>query len=305
MNRIKVKPISEAERKDVSSAVDEYIQNCRLRNLSPRTIEYYWEDLTYFIRCMNLQFADEITREVVDQLVLHEMDKGNRATAINTRLRGIRIFVRFCAERGYLEGFKYPLMKVDQQIKEPYTDEELRRLLKRPRGNKWSEWRSWAAINTFLATGIRANTLINLRVKDVDFKQNIIFLQKLKNRKQQTLPLSKSLKDALQVYLKLWDWNRESYLFPTNSNTQMTVHTLDYSVRRYNHSRGVEKTSLHLFRHTFAKNYILAGGGMVQLQAILGHSTLDMTRKYVNLYGQDVNRDFDNLNPLNNIMRQG
>ena len=76
MNRIKVKSISEAERKDVSSALDEYIQNCRLRNLSPRTIEYYWEDLTYFIRCMNLTFADEITREVVDQLVLHEMDEG-------------------------------------------------------------------------------------------------------------------------------------------------------------------------------------------------------------------------------------
>ena len=35
---------------------------------------------------------------------------------------------------------------------------------------------------------------------------------------------------------------------------------------------------------TFAKNYIMAGGGMAQLQAILGHSTLDMTRKYVNLY---------------------
>ena len=79
MSKIKVKPISEAERKNVSSAVDEYIQNCRLRNLSPRTIEYYWEDLTYFIRCMNLQFADEITREVVDQLVLHEINKGNRA----------------------------------------------------------------------------------------------------------------------------------------------------------------------------------------------------------------------------------
>ena len=47
------------------------------------------------------------------------------------------------------------------------------------------------------------------------------------------------------------------------------------------------------------------GGDMVQPQAIPSHSTLVMTRKYVNIYGQDVNRDFDNLNPLNNIMRQG
>ena len=43
---------------------------------------------------------------------------------------------------------------------------------------------------------------------------------------------------------------------------------------------------------------------MMQLQAILGHSTLDMTRKYINLYGNDIQRDFDRLNPLNNILRQ-
>ena len=49
----------------------------------------------------------------------------------------------------------------------------------------------------------------------------------------------------------------------------------------------------------------LAGGGMMQLQAILGHSTLDMTRKYINLYGNDIQRDFDRLNPLNNILNKG
>jgi integrase/recombinase XerD len=64
----------------------------------------------------------------------------------------------------------------------------------------------------------------------------------------------------------------------------------------------VTKTSLHLFRHTFAKNYVLAGGGMPQLQAILGHKTLDMTRKYINLYSKDIHQDFNRLNPLNNVL---
>ena len=72
-------------------------------------------------------------------------------------------------------------------------------------------------------------------------------------------------------------------------------------MRHFNIARGVTKTSLHLFRHTFAKNYILAGGGMAQLQAILGHSTMDMTRRYVNLYGQDIQKDFNRFNPLNNL----
>jgi len=41
---------------------------------------------------------------------------------------------------------------------------------------------------------------------------------------------------------------------------------------------------------------------MAQLQMILGHSTMDMTRRYVNLYGSDISRDFDKLNPLNKLM---
>ena len=114
--------------------------------------------------------------------------------------------------------------------------------------------------------------------------------------------MSQSLKAALNIYLKLWDWNSDDYLFPANDGKQMPVSGIGGSIRRYNLSRGVSKTSMHLFRHTFAKNYIMAGGGMAQLQAILGHSTLDMTRKYVNLYGKDIQRDFDRLNPLNNIL---
>ncbi len=176
--------------------------------------------------------------------------------------------------------------------------------MKRPTSNSWAEWRVWAAINTFLATGIRASTLLAIRISDVDFEQATIHLVKLKNRKQQMIPLSESLKIVLEDYLKLWDWNGEDYLFPTVSNTQMDVHSLESAVRKYNINRGVVKTSLHLFRHTFAKNYVLAGGGMIQLQTILGHATLDMTRKYVNLYGNDIHRDFDRLNPLNNMMNR-
>lgn len=42
---------------------------------------------------------------------------------------------------------------------------------------------------------------------------------------------------------------------------------------------------------------------MVQLQALLGHSTVDMTRHYVNIYGTDLKRNFELLNPLDNIKR--
>ena len=90
---------------------------------------------------------------------------------------------------------------------------------------------------------------------------------------------------------------------PSYEGNQLNLRSFQGPIRRYNISRGVTKTSVHLFRHTFAKNFILAGGGMVQLQALLGHSTMDMTRHYVNIYGTDLKRNFEMLNPLDNIKR--
>ena len=115
---------------------------------------------------------------------------------------------------------------------------------------------SWAIVNFLIATGVRASTAVNIKICDIDFEHNIIRLRKLKNRKQQIIPLSTSLKAVLELYLQLWDWESEYNLFPTSSNSQMTVHALETAVRHFNIGRGVTKTSLHLFRHTFAKNYM-------------------------------------------------
>ena len=302
MGKIRMKVSEDFGKIRLDYAVNEFIRHCRLRNLSQETQKYYQEDLNYFCRVMELIYADEVDSAAIERFIEHEMDKGNRIAAINSRIRGIRVFVRFCAEREYLEGFKIAQLKEDQEQKEPYTDAELKRLLKKPKSDKWQEWRCWAIVNLLLATGIRANTVIHLKISDVNFQDDTIFLSKLKNRRQQTIPISTSLKNVLKLYLSLWEWKQDDYLFPTVENTQMKKGSLQCAIRAYNKSRGVTKTSLHLFRHTFAKNYILAGGGMVQLQAILGHTTLDMTRKYVNLYSKDIHQDFNRLNPLNNVL---
>ncbi|MBQ1937886.1 MAG: site-specific integrase, partial [Bacteroidales bacterium] len=154
-----------------------------------------------------------------------------------------------------------------------------------------------------ISTGNRASTVINIKISDIDFDAMTIHLKTVKNRRQQLVPLSPALKDILADYLKTWEWSADDFLFPSYEGTQLNVRSLQCAIAKYNISRSVSKTSIHLFRHTFAKNFILAGGGMVQLQTLLGHSTMDMTRHYVNIYGLDLQRDFAKLNPLDNLMR--
>ncbi len=74
------------------------------------------------------------------------------------------------------------------------------------------------------------------------------------------------------------------------------------ALKAYNICRGVTKTSVHLYRHTYAKNYIMAGGDCTYLQRLLGHSTLTMTNHYINLYATDLQRNYDKFNPLDNML---
>jgi len=62
------------------------------------------------------------------------------------------------------------------------------------------------------------------------------------------------------------------------------------------------KTSIHLFRHTYAKKFIQAGGNILQLQKLLGHSNLEIVKEYVNLFSDDLKLNYDKFNPLEQMV---
>ncbi|MBQ3211070.1 MAG: tyrosine-type recombinase/integrase [Oscillospiraceae bacterium] len=189
MVRRTIKNPKEIQRKTLHEAQKIFLQNCRIKNLSPRTLKYYEEDLNYFFSRIQVKYVDEIVLEVYEAFLSGELEAGKKISSLNSRIRGLRVFFKFCADREYMEPFTVKLMKEDEEIKEPYTEAELARLLKKPRSNSWAEWRTWASINYLVATGNRASTVINLKIKDIDFEEMTIFLSRVKNRRQQIIPL--------------------------------------------------------------------------------------------------------------------
>lgn len=143
--------------------------------------------------------------------------------------------------------------------------------------------------------------MANLKIGDIDFNENEIKLLKLKNRKQYTIPLSTQLSKVLKEYLLYRKGDKDDYLFCNSYGKQISKGTIQTQIQHYNRSRGVLKTSIHAFRHTFAKNWILNGGDMVSLQTILGHSSIAMVKEYVNMFGNDLHKNFNMHNPLDVI----
>jgi integrase/recombinase XerD len=155
--------------------------------------------------------------------------------------------------------------------------------------------------NFLLSTGIRQHSLINIKIKDLYFDNNVVYVNVTKNRKTLIIPLNADIKKILQEYLKYRKGEVEDYLFCNVFGKQLVRSTVYHAFYDYNKARGVEKTGMHRYRHTFAKKWIMAGGDVFRLQKILGHSDLTITREYVQMFGQDLQMDFEQFNPLDRM----
>jgi integrase/recombinase XerD len=200
-----------------------------------------------------------------------------------------------------------PKYKEEETLKETYTDEELEQLLKRPADTcRFSVYRTWVIINFLLNAGCRAATVRNIMVSDVDLLQQQVFFRHTKNRKVQVIPLCSQMTKILREYMSIRGGEDDSYLFCDEFGEQLTENALRLAVARYNKSRGVTKTSIHLFRHTFARKYLIdCGGDAFTLQKLMGHSTLKMTKHYCAIFDADIAKNYDNFSPLAQIKQHG
>lgn len=281
-----------------------YLRKCEVKNISPKTLKVYNTHIKDFIKRSNTTLIADVTETTIDNYILDKRSNTTcNAISINSYLRSVRAFLYWCMEQGYLTPFRIAIPKAEKKIKETYTDYELSLLLAKPNVNKvsFNRYKIWALSNYLFATGNRISSALSIKIKDLDFENNMITIQKTKNRKQQIIPMSKVLKDILIEYLSYRKGNGEDYVFCNEWGLQANIRTTQQSIADYNRSRGVNKTSAHLYRHTFAKKWILNGGDIFRLQKILGHSDLTVVREYVNMFSNEVAVDFDKFNPLDNL----
>lgn len=297
--------ITNSKNLTIGEAHDLFIRKCTVQNLSEKTLKVYKNHFGLFALTIDVNTPiNSVTSAAIDDFILYlkENNKCNDTT-INSYLRSIRAFLYYCMEESYLLSFNVCMIRSEKKIKETYSNAELERLLTKPDINtcSFSTYKTWVFENYLLGTGNRLSTALNVRIKDIDFYNNTIILVKTKNRKQQIIPLSQSLAEILVGYLEIRGNNPDDYLFCNIYGEKGNIRSFEDLVAKYNHERGVEKTSIHLFRHTFAKHWILQGGDIFRLQKILGHSDLSVTKEYVQMFGQDLQMDFEKFNPLDNL----
>jgi integrase/recombinase XerD len=305
-------------KKTVRQAFDEFLFIKNNSNLSVDTINDYKNIFSFFINFYGENsYCKDINEDTIQNYIAYLKAKPKKlnntkkqegitkylsSATIATYIRHLRAVLNFFMDKGYTDRFKVKLPRVDKEVKEAYSPSELENLLKKPnlKTCSFSEYRNWVMTNYFLSTANRLATVANIKICDLNFEEEEIYLSKVKNRKRYTIPMQKELKKILIEYLSYRKGSPEDYLFCSERDDKkpLTRRSIETAIARYNLKRGVTKTSVHIYRNTFAKHWILSGGDIIRLQKILGHSNLDMVLEYVDMYGKDLQLNFNTYNPL-------
>jgi len=216
------------------------------------------------------------------------------------------------AERHIIHDVPRP--KPEQRAIEPFTRDQIRDLLdacersrpySRP-GKRTSDHarptalRDKAIVYLLLDTGLRASELTALRCYDLDLKNQHVKVMG-KGSKERILPISPRTAKTLWRYLASDpDRTEGDPLFTSRLGRAYTPNGLLQMIRRLGDRAGVPHAHPHRFRHTFAITFLRNGGHVYALQRILGHSTLDMVRRYLAIAQADVDQAHHTASPVSN-----
>ncbi len=292
----------------IEETFKDFIVSRKTKGVVDKTIDSYCNHFRAVARHLDIsQDITDLTKSDLDSMIASMRGAGLSPNSISSYTRCLSAFFSWCNEE-QITHINIKLYKGEETVKETYTDRELEILLKKPnlRKSTFAEYRDWVIINFLLNSGCRAATVRAILIRDIDLDNGLVHYRHNKNHKAQVIPLCSEMIKILREYMRFRKGNDDEYLFCTENGLPLTENGLRISIMRYNTRRGINKTSIHLFRHTFAKKYLIdCGGDAFMLQKLLGHSTLKMTKHYCAIFDADMIKNYDNFSPLAQMKQDG
>ena len=303
-------------------ACREFLESLELRRYSLHTVEWYRYLLQPFGRYLQLVADTDDPAAVTEQHVLgflrqvgDEGFEGRRAVGarrLNHYREGLYRFYVWLQERGHVSH--NPAARIGK-VREPrklihaLSDEQVSALLRQPDRSRFVGLRDLCFMLLLLDTGLRLSEALGLRVAELDL--DAMSLKVLgKGGKERRVGLSPRLLAELKPYLRRRDaavaalgMPDAPWVFPNDVGGRLCSKGMQKRLRHYGEQAGIKgvRVSPHTLRHTYALNFVRNGGDPFTLQKILGHSSLETTRRYCELAEADVLERQRALSPLGTL----
>ena len=253
-----------------------FVDDLRLRNRAPRTIETYV--------CVVAQFARHYGRspevlgpEEVRSYQLHLIERGVSWSTFNQTVCALR-FLYGTTLRRPEQVEMIPFGKRPRKLPCVLSPEEVSALL-----DAAAPGRDRVMLQTTYACGLRLEELLHLQVSDIDSRRMVLQVCQGKGQKDRLVPLSLRLLEELRAY---WRCHRpRTWLFPNQAQDgPWPAGTIQRRFGRVVRRAGLTKpATMHTLRHSFATHLLEAGVDVLTVQKLLGHRQLSSTALYLHL----------------------
>jgi len=314
---------------DIEQLIKGFRIFCLAERKAPKTIAWYISKLNYFkVYLQERGQGADITSITVHDLrtfIVHLQtdvtvgannpyrpvtDQPLSPCTVAGYARVLKLFFNWLEREGYTDenpAHHLRAPKESQEVVQTFSDDQIQRLLAAIDSRSMSGFRDLCMLLLLLDTGIRLSELVTLQLPNVDLEGGEIKVRG-KGDKERIVPIGANVQKALWKYVRRFRPQPAhpniQNLFLSASGYGLSGSRVYHIIKRYGDRAELQgvRCSPHTFRHTFAKNFLLNGGDLFTLQKILGHSSLDVVRLYVNLATEDVKIQHRKYSPVD-LMR--
>lgn len=266
-----------------------FVRHLRAENKAPATIVTYAkavEQLDAYLtaRGSGPRRVADIRREDLEGFLVDRAEAGMRPATLSQRFRSLQQFFKWLADEGEIERSPMATMRPPQVPETPppvLRDDDLHRLLDACAGTGFEERRDAAILRLFLDTGIRRGELAGLRLDDVDFDHEVALVLG-KGRRPRACPFGHRTAQAIDRYVRLRARraDAESEWLWLGKRGRLTETGVEQVVKRRGRQAGLPDLHPHQFRHTYAHQWLAAGGNEGDLMRLAGWKSRQMLARY-------------------------
>lgn len=298
--------------------LQQFLQHLRYeRNVSTHTLRNYASDLEQFRHYLAGRSKNsDIELSDIDHLTIREWmaslhGENKKKTSIARKLASLRTFFQFLVREGIRETNPAKLVatpKIERKLPTHLSMEDAVRFIETPDLNTDLGRRDRAILEFLYATGMRVGELVNLNLRDIDFRDKSVRVTG-KRKKQRFLPFGDPAQQAVMYYLNetrpVFLNNcppadrDEAAVFLNYQGTRITTRSVGRMVDKYIRlcAEINRDISPHSLRHSFATHLLDSGADLRHIQELLGHARLSTTQIYTQVSMEKLIEVYDRAHP--------
>lgn len=304
--------------------IDDFITTKKIEGRAPTTVVWYthmlkrfaiWMGVDATLKDLTVDRARDYVAELqarttrYDDHPHHGQKRGGlSATSIHGYVRSLKVFSRWMFDEGYTDKDMFSRLrrpKLPQTVVDVLTDDEVDKIFADLTPGTFTGARNLAVYLMLFDTGIRASELCTLTLSNTDLKKGEIKVVG-KGNKERIVSLVGQTRTVMLSYINFHrPQTSHDYVFTTFEGEPFSYSALIQMMKRLGRRLGIPRLHPHLFRHSFAVRWIMAGGNVIALQKTLGHTSLEVTKLYLHFSDMQMSEIHDQFSPAGKLNLKG